>query len=227
MDYSGDLASIQQRLAASHDMDARRVAVLEALEAGPGDVVLEGTKLIDRCVMVTRPQPDGIERDLSVLTRINAERSGCLGLGTLVAAAASPAGIVTPWGAVLACKGKPKLAARYATIDLAHMVRVVASHFDGLAAEREVAFVVETPEVASPLAFGVLDKVVALPPGFMAHYDLRARDLARVRSEPAGLVAFPVAADIVPSIVTVTTLPSSWLSIVSSSAVIPLPSTVT
>lgn len=49
-----------------------------------GDVVLEGTKLIDRCVMVTRPQPDGIERDLSVLTRINAERSGCLGLGTLV-----------------------------------------------------------------------------------------------------------------------------------------------
>lgn len=37
---------------------------------------------------------------------------------------------------------------------------------------------VETPEVASPLAFGVLDKVVALPPGFMALYDRRARDLA-------------------------------------------------
>ncbi|GGD94399.1 hypothetical protein GCM10011515_12770 [Tsuneonella deserti] len=37
---------------------------------------------------------------------------------------------------------------------------------------------VETPATASPLAFGVLDKVVALPPGFMASSDRRARDLA-------------------------------------------------
>jgi beta-lactamase regulating signal transducer with metallopeptidase domain len=37
---------------------------------------------------------------------------------------------------------------------------------------------VETPEVASPLAFGVLDKVVALPAHFMARYDRHARDLA-------------------------------------------------
>ncbi len=37
---------------------------------------------------------------------------------------------------------------------------------------------VETPAVASPLAFGVLDKVVALPPRFMAHPDREARDLA-------------------------------------------------
>lgn len=37
---------------------------------------------------------------------------------------------------------------------------------------------VETPEVASPLAFGVLDKVVALPLHFMANHDRRARDLA-------------------------------------------------
>jgi bla regulator protein BlaR1 len=37
---------------------------------------------------------------------------------------------------------------------------------------------VETQATASPLAFGVVDKVVALPPGFMASPDRRARDLA-------------------------------------------------
>ena len=37
---------------------------------------------------------------------------------------------------------------------------------------------VETPQVASPLAFGVLDKVIALPIGFMALHDRHARDLA-------------------------------------------------
>ncbi len=37
---------------------------------------------------------------------------------------------------------------------------------------------VETPAVASPLAFGVFDQVVALPPRFMAHPDREARDLA-------------------------------------------------
>jgi bla regulator protein blaR1 len=37
---------------------------------------------------------------------------------------------------------------------------------------------VETPAVASPVAFGVRDKVVALPRGFMVQPDLAARDLA-------------------------------------------------
>jgi beta-lactamase regulating signal transducer with metallopeptidase domain len=37
---------------------------------------------------------------------------------------------------------------------------------------------VETPDTAAPLAFGVLDPVIALPPGFMALHDRRARDLA-------------------------------------------------
>jgi beta-lactamase regulating signal transducer with metallopeptidase domain len=36
----------------------------------------------------------------------------------------------------------------------------------------------ETPATSSPLAFGVFDKVIALPPGFMASPDRRARDLA-------------------------------------------------
>jgi beta-lactamase regulating signal transducer with metallopeptidase domain len=36
----------------------------------------------------------------------------------------------------------------------------------------------ETPATSSPLAFGLFDKVIALPPGFMASPDRRARDLA-------------------------------------------------
>ncbi len=37
---------------------------------------------------------------------------------------------------------------------------------------------VETPAVSGPVAFGVFDKVVALPPTFMAHHDITARDMA-------------------------------------------------
>lgn len=37
---------------------------------------------------------------------------------------------------------------------------------------------VETPLIRGPVAFGVLDKVVALPEGFMARHDRRGRDLA-------------------------------------------------
>src|SRR5690606_37192649 len=37
---------------------------------------------------------------------------------------------------------------------------------------------VETPALAAPVAFGVLDKVIALPPLFMAQRDIAARDLA-------------------------------------------------
>ncbi|MBT8432626.1 MAG: M56 family metallopeptidase, partial [Altererythrobacter sp.] len=37
---------------------------------------------------------------------------------------------------------------------------------------------IETPSTSAPLAFGVVDKVVALPEGFMATWDRDARDLA-------------------------------------------------
>ncbi len=37
---------------------------------------------------------------------------------------------------------------------------------------------VETPAVCGPVAFGIADKVVALPPAFMAHHDITARDMA-------------------------------------------------
>ena len=49
-----------------------------------GSVVADVVKAIDRCVMTTRPQPGGIERDLDVLRTINAERDTHLGVGTLI-----------------------------------------------------------------------------------------------------------------------------------------------
>ena len=58
------------------DLVGRRIAI--------GTVVLEVTKRIDRCVMVTRPQPGGIERDSSVLKRVLRETDGFLGVGALV-----------------------------------------------------------------------------------------------------------------------------------------------
>ena len=51
-----------------------------------GDAVLDVTKPVDRCVMVTRPQP-GIDRDLGVLKTINAELATFLAVGCLVAVA--------------------------------------------------------------------------------------------------------------------------------------------
>ena len=51
---------------------------------GTGDTVgLDVRKHIDRCVMVTRPQP-GLERNLHVLKRVNREREGLAAIGALV-----------------------------------------------------------------------------------------------------------------------------------------------
>lgn len=41
-------------------------------------------KQIDRCVMITRPQP-GLDRDIDLLKHINAERNSVLSIGALVA----------------------------------------------------------------------------------------------------------------------------------------------
>lgn len=50
-----------------------------------GDTLLDVTKRIARCVMVTRPQPGGVDRDLNVLRTIQRERQGCLAVGATVA----------------------------------------------------------------------------------------------------------------------------------------------
>ncbi len=48
-----------------------------------GSVQLHVAKEIDRCVIVTRPQP-GLDRDKSVLQQVHLDRGGNLGVGALV-----------------------------------------------------------------------------------------------------------------------------------------------
>ena len=76
------------------DVDVRRFRVNVVVRGGDerdlvgsrisiGPVVVDVVKEIDRCVIVTRPQP-GLDRDLSVLSRVHGERAGNLGVGGLV-----------------------------------------------------------------------------------------------------------------------------------------------
>ncbi|HTL87084.1 MAG TPA: MOSC N-terminal beta barrel domain-containing protein [Acidimicrobiia bacterium] len=58
---------------------------LAGAEITLGDTHLRVTGPILRCVMVTRPQPGGIERDLEVLKTINRDHGSCLAVGATVA----------------------------------------------------------------------------------------------------------------------------------------------
>lgn len=49
-----------------------------------GGATLDVAAQIKRCVMVTRPQPDGIDKDLDVLRTIHRERDGYLAVGCTV-----------------------------------------------------------------------------------------------------------------------------------------------
>jgi uncharacterized protein YcbX len=49
-----------------------------------GDAAFRLATRIPRCVMTTRPQPGGIERDLEVLRTVNRDRGGFLAVGSLV-----------------------------------------------------------------------------------------------------------------------------------------------
>ena len=49
-----------------------------------GEVTLDVVKQIDRCVMTTRSQPGGIDRDVDVLRSIIRDRANNLGIGALV-----------------------------------------------------------------------------------------------------------------------------------------------
>jgi uncharacterized protein YcbX len=53
-------------------------------EVAVGNARLSVRRRLGRCVMTTRPQPGGIERDLDVLRTINRERDGCLAVGAVV-----------------------------------------------------------------------------------------------------------------------------------------------
>lgn len=57
---------------------------LVGTEITVGGCRLTVEKQIDRCVIVTRPQP-GLERDIDVLRTINADRASTLAIGALVA----------------------------------------------------------------------------------------------------------------------------------------------
>jgi len=49
-----------------------------------GDAVVAIEMRMERCVMTTRPQPGGIERDLDVMRTIARDRDACLAVGGLV-----------------------------------------------------------------------------------------------------------------------------------------------
>ena len=57
---------------------------LVGIRVRAGEAALDVVQQIPRCVMTTRPQPDGIDRDLDVLRVINLERAGHLAVGALV-----------------------------------------------------------------------------------------------------------------------------------------------
>lgn len=82
---TGDLGSWPtRRFRPNVVVEAETADVLVGQRIRLGTAELEVVKQIDRCVMVTRPQPDGIERDLDVLRTIRRDREMFLGVGALV-----------------------------------------------------------------------------------------------------------------------------------------------
>lgn len=65
-------------------LDAGDDAALVGTRIRIGTVELDVVKRIERCVVTTRPQPGGIERDPHVLRTIIREEDGCLGVGAVV-----------------------------------------------------------------------------------------------------------------------------------------------
>ncbi len=57
---------------------------LVGARAALGGATVDVRMRIERCVMVTRPQPGDIDRDLDVLRTIHRERQGCLAIGATV-----------------------------------------------------------------------------------------------------------------------------------------------
>lgn len=85
---TGDIGrSEPRRFRANVIVDAATADELVGRDIQLGTARLHVTKPIERCVMVTRPQPGGIERDLDVLRTIGRERDMLLGVGALVTSA--------------------------------------------------------------------------------------------------------------------------------------------
>jgi uncharacterized protein YcbX len=65
-------------------LDGEGEDALVGSEVTLGGAVLDVSMRMERCVMTTRPQPGGIDRDLDVLRTIARERGACLAIGALV-----------------------------------------------------------------------------------------------------------------------------------------------
>lgn len=66
-------------------LDGQDEDALVGLRVGVGGAILDVVQPVARCVMVTRPQPAGIGRDLDVLRTILRQRAGALAVGAVVA----------------------------------------------------------------------------------------------------------------------------------------------
>lgn len=79
-------------------VDGEGEDALVGTTVGLGAAVIDMGMRIQRCVMTTRPQPGGIERDLGVLRTIARERDACLAVGGVV----TQPGVVTVGDALVA-----------------------------------------------------------------------------------------------------------------------------
>jgi uncharacterized protein YcbX len=79
----------RRRFRANLILDGSGEDALVGSRVSLGDAELDVRRRIERCVMVTRPQPEGIdgpiEKDLDVLRAIHRERDSCLAIGATVA----------------------------------------------------------------------------------------------------------------------------------------------
>ena len=79
----------RRRFRANVILDGSGEDALVGVRVRLGDAELDVRQRIERCVMVTRPQPEGIdgsiEKDLDVLRTIHRERDSCLAIGATVA----------------------------------------------------------------------------------------------------------------------------------------------
>ncbi len=98
--------------------------------------------------------------------------------GAATPAAGAQGGIDWLWATVLALwLGGAVLLLALRAHDYLRMRRELLAEARPMGESGDVRLV-ETPAVTSPVAFGVRDKVVAMPPGFMVQADLAARDMA-------------------------------------------------
>ena len=74
----------RRRFRANVLLDGEGEDELVGREVAIGSATVRVQTRIPRCVMVTRPQPGGIERDLDVLKTINAELESCIAVGGTV-----------------------------------------------------------------------------------------------------------------------------------------------